>query len=157
MNNNEYIGFAIRRPNEEGAIVYVFDVLDEGVKIYGGYRMLGETEKHTHFDDASILSITLADGTLPITIDEFNERVRDGQTMDSGDCTVFIQASMLGRVEFTDKSIRKGLDDGDSTSFRTMFYQCMRCLQKLEAEEQKVKKPKKKAVKKKVKKQNSKT
>ena len=135
MNENEYVGFAIRRPNEEGAIVYVFDILDEGVKMYGGYRMLGETEKHTNFDDASILSLTLTDGTLPITVEDFDDRVQNGETNDASNCTIFIKASILGRVEFKDKKAREGIDTGDSSAFRAMFYQCMKCLEKVEEEE----------------------
>lgn len=69
MKEHEYVGFAIRRPEEEGAIVYVFNTLDEGVKMYGGDRMVGGTEKHTKVVDASILILVFWDGTTPIPID----------------------------------------------------------------------------------------
>lgn len=130
--NNEYVGFAIRRPNEDGAIVYVFDVFSDGVKLYGGYRMLGETEKHTNLDDASILYVSFCDGTMPITVDDFNDRVKSGETSNEFDCNVFIRAEMIGKVEFSDNSVRKGLEDGDDSAFQTMFYQCMNCLQVVE-------------------------
>jgi len=152
MKEHEYVGFAIRRPEEEGAIVYVFNTLDEGVKMYGGYRMLGETEKHTKFDDASILILSFCDGTTPIPIDEFDARVKNGETSNDKEYNIFIVADMIGKVEFKKQEIRDGLDTGDPYSSRVMLYQCAACLQGLEEEEalapkQKTakKKPKKKA------------
>lgn len=142
LNKGEYIGFAIRRPDEDGAIVFVFDVVSDVLVVHGGYKMLGETEKQTNLDDASILIVSLRDGTMPITIDDFSERVRNGDTTEQN-INIFIRAEMIGKVEFNDPSVREALDAGDNAAFRMMFYQCADCLQAVDGPPKPVKKPRK--------------
>ncbi len=151
----EYLGFAIRRPEQDGAIVYVFEILEEGVKQYGGYKMMGETERHTNLTDAAIISMSFMDGTMPISVAEFDERVKNGETSESNEFNMFIRINLLDKAVFSDgkTELYKIMDEDPNGFLTTMFYKCVEAVERLDAQndaEIEALKPKPKRTRKKV-------
>ncbi len=133
LKEMEYLGFAMRE--EAGDVVtFVFDVDDEGTKCYGPYTMSGSLGDFTSDDEAAVITINFKDGTMPIGLIEFDERLRAGESWSNGEYNIFTNAQPIGKAALMSKVTKKKVplhkvrEEEGEEFYVIMLEQCTECL-----------------------------
>ena len=132
----EYLGFAMVDP-EQGSVVHVFDLDNEGVKKYGPYKLSFHKDSDLPPDEADILLLSFKDGTMPITLGEFVDRMNSGETWNNEQYNLFTQVDQIGSTYFVNASTQKKMVMNDVLEregpqfFINMFEQCLDCLDRI--------------------------
>lgn len=128
----EYLGFAMKTP-EDGMVINVFDVVDDGIKRYGPYKWHEKSESKVSLDTAEVITIAFEDGTMPISIEEFDERVHAGETWINQQYNIFTRLKTIGSAFLMSRKLGKKVDlyrvleEEEQAFYLTMFDQCMDC------------------------------
>jgi hypothetical protein len=132
----EYLGFAMVDP-EQGSVVHIFDLDNEGVKKYGPYKLSFHNEANLPPDEADILLLSFRDGTMPITLAEFVDRTNSGESWSNEQYNLFTQVDQIGSTYFVNSSTQRKmvmhdvLERDGSNFFIDMFEQCIDCLERV--------------------------
>lgn len=151
LKEKEYLGFAMLRP-DQGVVVHVFDFDKEGVSQYGPFKMSFQDKEPLPPEEADILILWFEDGTMPITLQEFAERINSGETWVNEQYNIFTRVNHIGSTYLLDTESGEKLElnailerDGEDF-YIDMFEQCINCLERLNGKQNKPR-PKTKAEK----------
>lgn len=128
LKDLEYLGFAMHSPGD-GVVIYVFDVVDDGIQSYGPYQWSERDPKDAPLDLADVIIVTFEDGTMPVPVGEFDDKARAGEAWGN----IFTRIKPIGAAFFFDQEsgnnveLHKVLEQEGDDFFLDMFDQCMQC------------------------------
>lgn len=131
LKEMEYLGFAMRSP--EGVSMYVFDVTPDGVMTYGPFAVDDAIGKRTTMEEAVMVTIRFEDGTMPIPLSEFSDRIKAGETWDNGVYNMFPKTVSIGVGSLFSDRLKKKVplhmvkEQEGEEFFVEMFEQCIEC------------------------------
>jgi hypothetical protein len=137
-----YLGYAMRY--EDGSVAsHLFDLSSGELKHFGPYDIEGGVNDYVTYTEVAVIIADFKDGTLPISIEEFDVRIRAGEAWEHHEFNIFPRMQVIGLISIYNTDMQRNEElfrvfDRDKNDFYlTMYDKCIECMKQLEVDQRK--------------------